>query len=31
MDLDWLLVPDAVREQLDREVIRLTDQQGAAR
>ena len=31
MDLDWRLVPDAVKEQIDEEVDTLTDQQGAAR
>ena len=31
MDLDWRLVPDAVKEQIDGEVDTLTDQQGAAR
>ena len=31
MDLDWRLVPDAVREQIDGEVNTLTDQRGAAR
>ena len=30
MDLDWRLLPDAVKEQLDGELDRLTDQ-GAAR
>lgn len=31
MDLDWRLVPDAVKEQIDIEVKTLTGQQGAVR